>query len=53
MASRIGTLAVQGETERRAVLKTSNGEIAREWTHLGNADTLQRARALLVLASSN
>ena len=51
--SRIGTLVVRGKTERRAVLEIDDGRIAREWTHLGTADTLERARALIALSRSN
>ena len=50
--SRIGTLAVQGETERRAVLELGSGKFVRKWTHLGNADPLRRATALIALAPS-
>ena len=50
--TRVGTLGVQGEAERRAVLKMDNGEFVRQWTHLGETDTLRRARAIITLALS-
>ena len=46
----IGTLEVQGGSERRAVLKIGKGNLTREWIHLGNADTLERARTLAMMA---
>ena len=42
----IGTLEVHGGPERRAVLRIERNEFTREWAHLGNTDTLDRARAL-------
>ncbi len=47
----IGTLEIQGGSERRAVLQIGEGKLTREWTHLGNVDTLERARALTLLAT--
>lgn len=46
----IGTLEVQGGSERRAVLKIGKGNLTREWIHLGKADTLERARTLAMMA---
>ncbi len=46
----IGTLEIQGGSERRAVLQIGEGKLTREWTHLGKVDTLERARALTLLA---
>ena len=40
---RVGTLAVQGDVERRAVLRLDNGGPPLEWTHLGRTDSLRRA----------
>ncbi len=47
----IGTLEIQGGSERRAVLHIGEGKLTREWTHLGNVDTLDRARALTLFAT--
>lgn len=46
----VGTLSVVGSSERRAMLRIDGGDLTREWTHLGNADTLRRARALTLMA---
>ena len=46
---RIGTLEVRGGSERRAVLQIGEGKVTRAWTHLGDADTLKRARALAMM----
>lgn len=46
----IGTLEVRGGSERRAVLQIGEGKVTRVWTHLGDADTLKRARALAMMA---
>ncbi len=46
----IGTLELQGGSERRAVLQIGEGKLTREWTHLGKVDTLERAPALTLLA---
>ena len=48
----IGTLEVRGDTERIAKLQVRGGTLAKEWTHLGEDDTLRRARILVTLASS-
>ena len=48
--SKIGTLEVHGGPERRAVLRIERNKLTREWAHLGNPDTLDRARALTNMA---
>ncbi len=47
----IGTLEIQEGSERRAVLQIGEGQLTREWIHLGYVDTLERARALTLFAT--